>query len=59
MANSAAKWPPESPTRKAVRRLHRKGLTARQIAAELGISTQAVYAHLAKLRRSGEQEVAS
>jgi predicted ArsR family transcriptional regulator len=40
-------------TREQVRRLYAEGITVRQIAAVLGISTQAVYTHLRTLRRSG------
>ena len=43
-------------TRQEVLRLTRVGLTARQIAGVLGISTQAVYQHLAKLRAEGALE---
>jgi len=39
-----------STTKEQVKKLADKGLTARQIAAVLHISTQAVYQHLAKLR---------
>lgn len=33
--------------------LHRQGQTLRQIASELGVSSQSVYYHVAKARRSG------
>ena len=41
-------------TRAKVAELDGKGLSARQIALALGLSTQAVYQHLAKLREEEE-----
>lgn len=41
-------------TRQTVRDMYRAGRSVREIAAALGISTQAVYQHLARLRRDGE-----
>lgn len=41
-------------TRETVRDMYRAGRSVREIAAALGISTQAVYQHLARLRRDGE-----
>lgn len=41
------------PTRQRVLRMTKDGLTPRQIALALGISTQAVYQHLARLRKEG------
>lgn len=48
-------------TRRLVKRRVDEGLGPREIALELGISTQAVYQHIASLREAGElpQEVAS
>jgi DNA-binding CsgD family transcriptional regulator len=41
-------------TREQVLRLTRAGLTPRQIAVSLGLSTQAIYQHITKLRELGE-----
>lgn len=41
-------------TREEVKRLLDKGLTVRQIAAVLHLTTQAVYLHVAKLREDSE-----
>lgn len=43
-------------TRARVAELTRSGLTPRQVAAALGISVQAVYQHLARLRAEGTLE---
>lgn len=44
----------KAPTRTQVREMTLQGLTARQIATVLGLSTQAIYLHLAALRKAGE-----
>lgn len=41
-------------TRQKVHRLIREGLTAAQIADELGMSTQNVYKHIGRLRQAGK-----
>lgn len=41
----------DSPTREQVRRLQAKGLSVREIATLLSISTQAVYKHLRKIEQ--------
>jgi predicted ArsR family transcriptional regulator len=46
---------PESATRKRVRELTTSGLTPRQIADALRISTQAVYRHLKALNLNGKR----
>jgi DNA-directed RNA polymerase specialized sigma24 family protein len=48
----------ESPTRRVVRLKTAKGWTPREIALSLGISTQAVYKHLAKIREDGNRRSA-
>lgn len=50
-AESQAPKAPPGVTRAAVKRLRRKGHTPRQIAGELGISTQAVHYHLRAIQR--------
>jgi predicted ArsR family transcriptional regulator len=40
-------------TQEKVRRLYADGITVREIARALQISTQAVYAHLGRLRAAG------
>lgn len=44
----------ESDSRRKVRELHERGLTPREIAARLGMTTQNVYVHLTKMRRSAD-----
>ena len=48
--------PTKPPTRESVRRMTALGIKPRQIAAALGISTQAAYKHLAALKREAEEE---
>jgi hypothetical protein len=48
----------ESPTRRVVRTKTARGWTPREIALSLGISTQAVYKHLAKIREDGNRKTA-
>lgn len=51
---------PDLSKRQRVKELTEQGLKPRQIALVLGISTQAVYQHLQKLRDAGElREAAS
>lgn len=45
---------PGTPTRGKVKDLTKKGNTPRQIALILGISIQAVYQHIERLRKDGE-----
>ena len=46
----------ESPTRRRVRDMTLAGLTPREIAAALGISTQAVHKQLKKIRQADDVE---
>jgi len=46
----------ESSTRRKVREMTASNLTPRQIAAALGISTQAVYKHLDRIRENDVEE---
>lgn len=46
----------ESPSRQAVRDKLTKGWTPREIALVLGISTQAVYQHIKRIRAVDERE---
>lgn len=45
---------PRAPQRTKVRDMSRSGLSPREIAGALGISTQRVYQHLTRLRALGE-----
>jgi hypothetical protein len=42
---------PESPTRQVIRTMRREGRSVRDIAAALGVSTQAVYQAIARMER--------
>ena len=52
---------PSDTTRERVRKMEQEGLPVRAIAAMLGITTQAVYQHLARIRQDDQtqQEAAS
>jgi DNA-binding CsgD family transcriptional regulator len=46
---------PPGKTRERIRTLRAQGLTPRQIAAALGLSTQAVYQHIDRIKRDEER----
>lgn len=50
---------PAGETRNTVKRLVLAGISPRTIGIELGISTSAVYQHIAHLRKAGELEEAA
>jgi transposase len=53
MGTSAHKYP-VGEARERIKKLYVAGISARTIGIELGISTSAVYQHIAALREAGE-----